>query len=84
MRGIIVIPHRLCPVPINSEQYSFTVHGFRYFAMASFGNQSLSRQRYNCIQCLNTWNKYNMKVMLFVYDSFTFDTPYFMLFYTIC
>jgi hypothetical protein len=28
MRGIIVIPHRLCPVPINSEQYSFTVHAF--------------------------------------------------------
>jgi hypothetical protein len=29
MRGIIVIPHRLCPVSINSEQYSFTVHAFR-------------------------------------------------------
>jgi hypothetical protein len=28
MRGIIVILHRLCPVSINSEQYSFTVHGF--------------------------------------------------------
>jgi hypothetical protein len=28
MRGMIVIPHRLCPVPINSEQYSFTVHAF--------------------------------------------------------
>jgi hypothetical protein len=28
MRGTIVIPHRLCPVPINSEQYSFTVHAF--------------------------------------------------------
>jgi hypothetical protein len=26
MRGIIVIPHELCPVPINSEQYPFTVH----------------------------------------------------------
>jgi hypothetical protein len=23
---MIVIPYRLCPVPINSEQYSFTVH----------------------------------------------------------
>jgi hypothetical protein len=30
MRGIIVIPHRLCPVSINSEQYSFTVHAFLY------------------------------------------------------
>jgi hypothetical protein len=29
MRGTIVIPHGLCPVPINSEQYSFTVHTFR-------------------------------------------------------
>jgi hypothetical protein len=28
MRDIIVIPHRLCPVPINSEQYSLTVHGY--------------------------------------------------------
>jgi hypothetical protein len=28
MRGMIVIPHRLCHVPINSEQYSFTVHAF--------------------------------------------------------
>jgi hypothetical protein len=28
MRGMIVIPHRLCPVPINGEQYSFTVHAF--------------------------------------------------------
>jgi hypothetical protein len=28
MRGMIVIPHRLCPVPINSEQYSFTIHAF--------------------------------------------------------
>jgi hypothetical protein len=28
MRGMIVIVHRLCPVPINSEQYSFTVHAF--------------------------------------------------------
>jgi hypothetical protein len=28
MRGIIVISHELCPVPINSEQYSFTVHAF--------------------------------------------------------
>jgi hypothetical protein len=28
MRGIIVIFHRLCPMPINSEQYSFTVHAF--------------------------------------------------------
>jgi hypothetical protein len=28
MRGMIVISHRLCPVPINSEQYPFTVHGF--------------------------------------------------------
>jgi hypothetical protein len=28
MRGMIVIPHRLCPVPINSEQYSFIVHAF--------------------------------------------------------
>jgi hypothetical protein len=28
---MIVIPHRLGPVPINSEQYSFTVHGgFRH------------------------------------------------------
>ncbi len=26
--SLIVIPHRLCPVPINSEQYSFTVHAF--------------------------------------------------------
>jgi hypothetical protein len=26
MRDMIVIPHRMCPVPINSEQYSFTVH----------------------------------------------------------
>jgi hypothetical protein len=23
MRGMIVIPHRLCLVPLNSEQYSF-------------------------------------------------------------
>jgi hypothetical protein len=28
MRGIIVIPHRLRPEPINSEQYSFTGHAF--------------------------------------------------------
>jgi hypothetical protein len=28
MKGMIVISHRLCPVPINSEQYSFTVHAF--------------------------------------------------------
>jgi hypothetical protein len=28
MRGMIVIAHRLCPVPINSEQCSFTVHAF--------------------------------------------------------
>jgi hypothetical protein len=28
MRGMIVIPHRLCSLHINSEQYSFTVHGF--------------------------------------------------------
>jgi hypothetical protein len=28
MKGMIVIPHGLCPVPINSEQYSFTVHAF--------------------------------------------------------
>jgi hypothetical protein len=25
---MLVIPHRLRPVPINSEQYSVTVHGF--------------------------------------------------------
>jgi hypothetical protein len=25
---MIVIPHRLCPVPIISEQYSFTIHAF--------------------------------------------------------
>jgi hypothetical protein len=60
MKGIIVISHRLCPVPINSEQYSFTVHAFLFFAIASFGNQLLSRQRYNCIQCLNILNGYNM------------------------
>jgi hypothetical protein len=28
IRGILVIPHRLRPVPINSEQYSVTVHTF--------------------------------------------------------
>jgi hypothetical protein len=28
MRGMIVIPHRMCLVPINSEQYSFTVYAF--------------------------------------------------------
>jgi hypothetical protein len=28
---MIVIPHRLGPVPINSEQYSFTVHDFPVF-----------------------------------------------------
>jgi hypothetical protein len=61
MRDIIVIPHRLCLVPINSEQYSLTVHGyFSVFVIASFGNQSLSRQRYNCIQHLNILNGYNM------------------------
>jgi hypothetical protein len=60
MKGIIVISHRLCPVPINSEQYSFTVHASLFFAIASFGNQLLSRQRYNCIQCLNILNGCNM------------------------
>jgi hypothetical protein len=60
MRGMIVIPHRLDPVPINSEQYSFTVHDFPVFAIASLGNQSLPRQRYNCIQHLNIMNGYNM------------------------
>jgi hypothetical protein len=25
---MIVIPHMLCLVPINSEHYSFTVHAF--------------------------------------------------------
>jgi hypothetical protein len=30
IRGILVIPHRLRPVPINSEQYSVTVHAFWY------------------------------------------------------
>jgi hypothetical protein len=28
IRGILVILHRLRPVPINSEQYSVTVHAF--------------------------------------------------------
>jgi hypothetical protein len=37
MRGVIVIPHRLGPVPINSEQYSFTVHGFRYLQLHHSG-----------------------------------------------
>jgi hypothetical protein len=27
VRGMIVISYRLRPVPINSEQYSFIVHG---------------------------------------------------------
>jgi hypothetical protein len=43
MRGIIVIPHRLCPVPINSEQYPFTVHGFSVIAIASFRNQPFAK-----------------------------------------
>ena len=28
VKGMGVILHGLCPVPINSEQYSFTVHAF--------------------------------------------------------
>jgi hypothetical protein len=60
MRGMIVIPHRLGPMPINSEQYSFTVHEVPAFAITSLGNQSLPRQRYNCIQHVNIMNGYNM------------------------
>jgi hypothetical protein len=60
MRDIIVIPHRLYPVPINSEQYSLTVHTFLFSAITSFGNQPLPRQRYYCIQYLNILNGYYM------------------------
>jgi hypothetical protein len=56
MRGMIVILHRLGPVSINSEQYFFTVHDFPVFAIASLGNQSLPKQRYNCIQHSNIMN----------------------------
>jgi hypothetical protein len=48
MKGMIVIPHGLSPVPINSEQYSFTVHTFPVIANKSLGNYCLSRQRYKC------------------------------------
>jgi hypothetical protein len=73
MRGMIVIPHRLCPVPINSEQYSFTVHAFLQLQSHQPG--------INLCQYLNTLNGDNIKVMLFTYNLFVFNASYFVLFY---
>ena len=46
MRGMIVIVHRLCPVPINSEQYSDTVYArIQVIAIASFEIQPFAKAK---------------------------------------
>jgi hypothetical protein len=82
---MIVIPHRLCPVPINSEQCSFTVHAFPVIAIASLGNYSLPRQRYIMYLILYSYTSslYNMKMIVFTYNLLIFNALFLTLFYVL-